>query len=130
MKITKESRRQARTLFRHCFTDTELDDGKVRAVMQHLIATKPRHFLAVLQTLAQLIRLEVVRRSALVQSATPLEPALTRAVTEGLEENYGRLREINFQVNPGLIGGLRIQVGSDVWDGSVSRRLRVLHDAL
>ena len=130
MKITKESRRQARALFRNCFTDAELDDGKVRAFVQHLVTTKPRHYLAVLQALARLVRLAIVRRSAFIQSASLLEPALANSVTEGLRRRYGSLRAVDFRVNPMLIGGLSIQVGSDVWDGSVTRRLRALEEAL
>ena len=130
MKIPKESRRQARALFRHCFTDAELDDGTVRTIVQHLVTHKPRHYLATLRSFSRLVRLEIARRSALVQSAASLEPALTGALTEALGHRYGPLRAIDFGVNPQLISGLRVQVGSDVWDGSVIRRLRALEEAL
>ena len=39
---------------------------------------------------------------------------------------YGNGLNISFTQNPGLIGGLRIKVGSDVFDGSVQARLAAL----
>jgi F-type H+-transporting ATPase subunit delta len=36
---------------------------------------------------------------------------------------------ISFAQNPALIGGLRIQVGSDLYDGSVKTRLQKLEES-
>jgi F-type H+-transporting ATPase subunit delta len=48
------------------------------------------------------------------------------SIKANLEKQYGAGLNIGFSVNPGLIGGLRIKVGSDVYDGSVAGRLAAL----
>ncbi len=47
-----------------------------------------------------------------------------------LRSKYGDGLTTDFRVNPNLIGGLRIRVGSDVWDGSVRGRLDRLEQEL
>jgi F-type H+-transporting ATPase subunit delta len=42
---------------------------------------------------------------------------------------YGQGLDISFAQNPALIGGLRIKVGSDVYDGSVQSRLAALQES-
>jgi F-type H+-transporting ATPase subunit delta len=36
---------------------------------------------------------------------------------------------LSFHVNPALVGGLRVKVGSDVYDGSVAARLQKLEES-
>ena len=43
--------------------------------------------------------------------------------------HYGAGLEINYSVDPALIGGMRIQVGSDLYDGSVKTRLEKLQQS-
>jgi len=43
-----------------------------------------------------------------------------------LEKRYGAGLNVTYSVDPSLIGGLRIQVGSDLYDGSVKTRLEKL----
>ena len=50
-------------------------------------------------------------------------------VTGEIEKKYGAGVSISFAQNPALIGGLRIQVGSDLYDGSVKMRLEKLEES-
>jgi len=50
-------------------------------------------------------------------------------VTASLTKRYGAGLNISFGVNPELIGGLRVKVGSDVFDGSVRSRLNALAES-
>jgi F-type H+-transporting ATPase subunit delta len=61
-----------------------------------------------------------------VESATPLTPDLKANVQAGLEQIYGSRIIISFAESPALIGGMRIQVGSDVYDGSLRAALTAL----
>jgi F-type H+-transporting ATPase subunit delta len=45
-----------------------------------------------------------------------------------LNRKYGAGLNIAFTQNPALLGGLRVQVGSDVYDGSVRARLDALRE--
>jgi F-type H+-transporting ATPase subunit delta len=105
-----------------------LDESLVRETVKTVIAKKPRGYVGILSHFQRLVRLDVERRSALVESATPLSEALTKSVKANLAQRYGQGVSVQFAVNPSLIGGLRVQVGSDVFDGSVKARLDELEN--
>jgi F-type H+-transporting ATPase subunit delta len=130
MKITKQARRDAKQLFRSCTAGGVLDEGRVRQIVTQVIAMKPRGYVAILSHFQRLIKLELERRTATVESAGPLSPELQANVTSQLGRLYGQGLNISFAENPGLIGGLRIKVGSDVFDGSVKARLTELEASL
>jgi F-type H+-transporting ATPase subunit delta len=130
MKITKQARRDAKQLFRSCTATGLLDEGRARQVVTQVIAQKPRGFLAILSHFQRLVKLDLERRTAVVESAMPVTPELQASVTGELGRLYGNGLNISFAQNPGLIGGLRIKVGSDVFDGSVKARLAALEASL
>lgn len=126
MKVTKQARRDAKSLFRSCQVNGLLDEAKVRATVQKVLEAKPRGYVAVLQHFQRLVKLDVDRRTARVESATALTPAQQTELSNVLARRYGQGLQISFAQNPSLLGGLRIKVGSDVVDGSVQGRLHAL----
>ena len=128
MKISKRARRDAKQLFRSCVLSGLLDDDRVRQTVQQIIAQKPRGYLAILTHFQRLVKLDVARRAARIESAIQLPENLRTGVQANLARKYGPGLSIFFALNPDLIGGLRVQVGSDVYDGSVRGRLAELAD--
>ncbi len=126
MKINKESRRLSRELIRASFTDGQLDGGRVAALVKSLIDKKPRNYMNVLGEYKRLLRLEVEKRTAVIESASELSPEVAVSTVENLKRKYGSDITTSFVVNPELLGGMRIRVGSDVWDSSVRNRLQRL----
>lgn len=126
MKISKQVRRDAKQLFRSCLINGLLDENRVRQAVQAVIARKPRGYLGILSQIQRLVKLDLDRRTALVESATVLSADQKTAVDVDLNRRYGAGLNISYSQNPALIGGLRIQVGSDVYDGSVQGRLENL----
>src|SRR5438105_11593646 len=122
MKISKQSRRDAKQLFRSCVKDGLLDENRARLVVKRVLETKPRGYLAMLSHFERLLKLDFERRSAKVESAVPLPADLQASVQTSLTRLYGAGLNFSFAPNPALIGGLRIKVGSDVYDGSVQAR--------
>ena len=129
MKISKQARRDAKQLFRSCFTNGAVDENRVRQTVQAVIAQKPRGYFAILSQFARLVKLDQDRRAARVESTVPLSPDQQAAVQRDLGRKYGPGLNISYSTNPALLGGLRIQVGSDVYDGSVRARLESLREA-
>jgi len=129
MKINKQAKREAKQLFRFCLLNGLLDENRVRNVVQHLVAAERRDCPAILSHFRRLVRLEIVRRTATVESAAPLPPDLQAAIEAGLKRRYGPGLTTVFAHRPALIGGMRIQVGSDVYDGSVRAGLAALEQS-
>jgi F-type H+-transporting ATPase subunit delta len=129
MKISKQARRDAKHLFNSCRSDGLLDDNRVRQAVAQVIDRKPRGYVAILSHFQRLVKLDVARRTARVESATDLPAELRSSVQSNLARRYGPGLSVSFTVNPGLLGGLRVQVGSDVYDGSVRARLEALQDS-
>jgi F-type H+-transporting ATPase subunit delta len=129
MKISKQAQRDARQLFRSCHVSGLLDEGRVRQVVTLLVAKKPRGYVGILSRLHRLVKLDLERRAANVESATPLGTGMQADLTNRLKGIYGAGVSISFSQNPALLGGLRIQVGSDLYDGSVKMRLEKLEQS-
>jgi F-type H+-transporting ATPase subunit delta len=66
-----------------------------------------------------------VRNTASIESA-PLPAGLEAAVEASLTRRYGSALATAFAHRPSLIGGMRIQVGCDLYDGSVLAGLEAL----
>ena len=126
MKSPREARKSARSLFRGCMSDGKLDALRVRAVTDMLASEKPRGYLAILQSFARLVRLELERRHVVIESAAPLTESEMTKLRADINRTHGDDLTFDTAVRPELIGGLRVRVGSDVWDGSVRARLEAL----
>ena len=129
MKITKQARREAKELFRSCLLNSVLDENRVRQAVQKVIELKPRGYIAILSHFQRLVKLDLDRRSAKIESPVPLDSGLQSNIQASLTRLYGAGLNISFAQNPDLLGGLRIKVGSDVYDGSIKARLAALEQA-
>jgi F-type H+-transporting ATPase subunit delta len=106
-----------------------VEENRVRQAVNAVIAQKPRGYVAILSHFQRLLKLDIERRTARVESAVAASDALKSAVTASLAKRYGDGLSVAFGVNPELIGGLRVKVGSDVFDGSVRGRLAALEES-
>ena len=130
MKINKETRQLSKELLRASFTDGRLDSGRIASLVKSLIEKKPRNYIKVLESYKRLLRLEVEKHTATIESATELAPQAGADLVANLKRKYGSDLAARFVVNKELLGGMRIRVGSDVWDSSVRNRLHRLQQQL
>jgi F-type H+-transporting ATPase subunit delta len=126
MKMTKQSVRDAKQLFRFCLLDGRVDEDRVRLAVQIVLQVKRRGYLTVLRHFLRLLKLEYERHAARIESAVPLPTDLQARLQMGLQTTYGPGLTALFTQNPALIGGMRIKVGSDVYDNSVRSILATL----
>lgn len=129
MKISKVAATTARRIFRLCQSEGRLDEAKLTTAIRKLAAEKPRDYRGVLFALKRLVRLELERRHVTVESATELDAASRDRVAAGLVAKYGNDLTFEYRVTPELLGGLKVRVGNDVWDGTVKGRLDRLAQA-
>jgi F-type H+-transporting ATPase subunit delta len=130
MKLNKEIRQLSRKMLQASFTDGQLDAGRISSLVNTLIAQKPRNYIDVLKNYRRLLRLELQKRQATVETASEVDPSVCSEIVANLKHKYGNDLSTDFRVDPRLLGGMRIRVGSDVWDGSVRNRLERLQHEL
>jgi len=130
MKINKEIRQLSKQMLRASFTEGQLDQGRIGQLVKSLIEKKPRNYLAVLDQYKRLVRLEVEKRTAVIETASDLSPDAARELVDNLKRKYGNDLATQVVTNPELLGGMRIRVGNDVWDSSVRNRLQRLQAQL
>ncbi|MEC8987999.1 MAG: F0F1 ATP synthase subunit delta [Verrucomicrobiota bacterium] len=129
MKGTKQSRRFAKQLFKSCQVNGQLDADRTQKSVQLLIEQKPRGYFGILQHLYRLVKLDEASRTARVESAV----ALGQVQQQDIQDSLNRLKDgnvtVEFAENPRLIGGMRVKIGDDVFDGSVKTRLTGLSES-
>ena len=130
MKANRRSRRLARQLFQLCLVGGKLDSGRVRQVAKRLADGSERNSLAVMSAFLRMVRLDHAKHTAVIESAEPLSDEVRRDVEAQLTRLHGADLGISVAINPALIGGMRISVGSSVYDGSVRGRLNALERQL
>jgi len=123
MKIGKQARRDAKDLFLACKRDGVLDETRVRQTVTQVLASKPRNYLATLTHFQRLVELDIQSRTVRIENAVPTSESLMADIKTSLTGRYGAGLDFQFFVDPTLIGGLRIRIGSDVFDGTVKSRL-------
>lgn len=126
MKISREARRTARELFRLSLVNGHVNASRAEEISTALVTERPRSYLAILKELTRLVRLELSKRHAVIESAAALDAASIQEITGNLQKKFGSDITTEFLINPALLGGLRIKLGSDVRDGSISSRLATL----
>ena len=76
-------------LFRLCLVNGVLDEGRARQVVERIVASRRRGYLAILSHFQRLVKLDSDRHTAIVESATPLSPDMRAGIQAGLTRVYG-----------------------------------------
>ena len=126
MKNNRQSKREANRLFHQCMVNGLIDENLARETAGRIVETGRRDSRPLVRHFLRLVRLDGARHAANIESAVPLGPELRSTIETGLTRRFGPGLMTSFAHRPELIGGLRIQVGCDVYDDSVLARLQAL----
>jgi len=127
MQIPKEAKRQARELFDSALDDSGRPDSvKALSIADLVVKAAPRHSVQILREYSRLIRLETAKHHAVIESAATLDKDTHAAILNSLQLRDGGSVTVDTKVDPSLIGGARIRLGSLVWDASVHSRIAAL----
>jgi F-type H+-transporting ATPase subunit delta len=122
----KQVQRQAKRLFRWCVVNGELDEERVRRAIVTVHESGRRGHLQLLRCFQRLLQLEIARHTAAVETPFVLPPDLRARTQERVQRAHGPRTLTKFIHRPELIGGMRIQVGCDVYDGTIKSKLELL----
>ncbi|MFF8946406.1 F0F1 ATP synthase subunit delta [Streptomyces sp. NPDC014864] len=94
-----------------------------RLVTRLVTAPRGRSLEAGLESLSKLAAERRDRMVAVVTSAVPLSDTQKRRLGAALAKLYGRQMHLNLDVDPEILGGIRVKVGDEVINGSLADRL-------
>lgn len=130
MKISKASTEYANRIFRLCSQGGVLNEDHLRLALSKMNQNPPKDHKGILNALKRLTRLDVEKRTATVQSATELTSADKSRIETSLNQKFSQSLIYNYSVNPELLGGLKVRVGSHVLDGTVLSRINRLAQSI
>jgi len=110
--------------------DGRASDVTVRLAVMALSGFGGRGFEASLGRLVELAAERRERTVAYVVVAVPPTEAEEQRLADSLARMYGRQVSLKVEVRPEIIGGVSVRVGSDLYDGTVLRRLVEARQAL
>ncbi|MCH0566360.1 MULTISPECIES: F0F1 ATP synthase subunit delta [unclassified Streptomyces] len=102
--------------------------GKAKPTTERLVtrlvtAPRGRSLEAGLESLSKLAAERRDRMVAVVTSAVPLSDTQKQRLGAALAKLYGRRMHLNLDVDPEVLGGIRVQVGDEVINGSLADRI-------
>jgi F-type H+-transporting ATPase subunit delta len=120
----------ARQLFKLSFVDGRLSAEQVAGILAYVEKNHAVNAVAILKAYQRLVAAEVARGAAVVEHAGPVSDATLAAIGAGLAHRYGRPVTTTAKANPALLAGLRVRIGDDLFESSVSGQLAELADSV
>ncbi|GGS19873.1 ATP synthase subunit delta [Streptomyces humidus] len=107
----------------HSLLGGRADAATERLVTRLVTAPRGRSLEAGLESLSKLAAERRDRMVAVVTSAVPLSDPQKQRLGAALAKLYGRRMHLNLDVDPAVLGGIRVQVGDEVINGSLADRI-------
>ena len=129
MQDELSQRKFAKRLVTICTKDGQVDDERVAAALS-VLKTKPVRELVPLLKYFQFYLARELRHSQIrIEHAGKLRQSTLEKLQKNLSQKYQRQLTVTASENPKLIAGLRVAVGDDVYDSTVTGRLAALRNA-
>jgi len=116
----------ARQLFKLSFLDGRLSSEQVAGVLGYIEKTHGANALAISKAYQRLIVAEVAKGVAVIEHSGPVTEAALSSIASSLSKRYGRPVTATAKATPSLLAGLRVRIGDDVYESSVSGQLAAL----
>lgn len=122
----KQIQQLARQFFKMSIVDGALSADRVAGVLQYIEKHRPASSLAILKVYQRLVTAEFARGQAVVEHAGSVSAAVLANIGAAMTKKYQRPVASFARPNPALLAGLRVRVGDDVYESSVSGQLATL----
>jgi F-type H+-transporting ATPase subunit delta len=129
MSANKQTQQLARQLFKLSLVDGRISEERVAGVLGYVEKLQPAHPLALLKAYHRLIATEIAKGQAVVEHAGVVSDSILQTIAASMTTRYGRAITASTRANPALLAGLRVRVGDDVYESSISGQLSTLASA-
>ncbi len=126
MAASKQTKLLAKQLFKLSVVDGEVSAERVAGVLGWVEKHAPRQSLALLKAYHHRIAAELAKSRAVVEHAGSVTPAALAAIEAAMAKKYSRKVTAVAKPNAALFAGMRVRVGSDVYESSVAGQLAAL----
>ena len=126
MAVDKQTKLLAKQLFKLSLVNGVVSPEQVAGVLGWVEKTSPRRPVAVLKAYHHRIAIELAKSRAEVEHAGPVADTTLKSIEAAMTRKYSRTVTAVAKANPQLLAGLRIRVGSDVYESSVAGQLAAL----
>ena len=130
MRADKKTKLLAKQLFKLSLVNGQVSTEQVSGVLGYLEKTQPRHALSLLKFYHRAIATEFAKSRALVEHAGPVTDATLKMIEAAMTGKYQRAVTATTRPSPKLLAGLRVRVGSDVYESTVAGQLASLSNAV
>lgn len=130
MRITRQHRRNARLLWQAVSVNGVPDVNRIREAVRTVRQCEGRDAEAVLRCFVERLEVYVRANRVGVISADPLSTQQQEQLSGLFRGTESVKADINFSVEPAVIGGLRLEKGYQVTDLTIARQLEILKDTL
>ncbi len=126
MRADKKTKLLAKQLFKLSVVNGAVSPEQVTGVLGYIEKNAPRQSLALLQLYHRAIAAELAKSNAVVEHAGPVSEATLQSIAAAMTKKYSRPVAASAKPNPKLLAGLRVRVGSDVYESTVAGQLATL----
>jgi F-type H+-transporting ATPase subunit delta len=126
MAADKQTQLLAKQLFKLSVVNGVVSPEQVTGVLAWVEKTSPRRPVALLKAYLHRIAVELAKSQAVVEHAGPVADATLKQIAAAMTKKYSRTVTASAKANPQLLAGLRVRVGSDVYESSVANQLASL----
>ncbi|MBL9202378.1 MAG: F0F1 ATP synthase subunit delta [Opitutaceae bacterium] len=127
---SKQIQQLARQFFKLSVVNGELSAERVAGVLAYVEKHRPAQTVPVLKAYSRLVAAEIARGQAVIEHAGPVSDATLADIAAAMTKKYGRRVASVARPNRTLLAGLRVRVGDDVYESSVSSQLATLAAAV
>ena len=110
--------------------DGAVDAERVTGVLAYLEKHTPAKPVAVLKAYHRLIGIELAKTSAVVEHAGTLSDSVLSIIAGAMSQKYHRAVTATSSRDDSLLAGLRVRIGDDVYESTVSGHLDTLAASL
>jgi len=126
----KQIQQLARQFFKLSIVDGKLSSDRVAGVLEYVEKHRPAHTMAVLKAYHRLVAAEAARSQAVVEHAGAITDATLASIATAMTKKYSRPVTAVARKNDKLLAGLRVRVGDDTYESSISNQLGALAAAV